>query len=161
MFGNSLGVNTGPPSHVEIAFDERVAPYVRARVWHPSQALRDAADGGVVLTIDVCNDAALRSWILGWGPFARVSGAGGAAEDIRADLRQRHALNIEILTCARPFRFVCPRRRPRCVLFLGGPSLLRFYTDWLWFGEVGYQQVFTTIVRSEASLFTFVVRHAP
>src|SRR6185436_1489628 len=25
---------------------------------------------------------------------------------------------------------------------------------WLWFGEVGYQQVFTTIVRSEASLFT-------
>jgi uncharacterized protein len=45
------------------------------------------------------------------------------------------------------------------LLFLGGPSLLRFYTDWLWFGEVGYQQVFTTIVRSEASLFTitFVV----
>jgi uncharacterized membrane protein (UPF0182 family) len=45
------------------------------------------------------------------------------------------------------------------LLFLGGPSLLRFYTDWLWFGEVGYQQVFTTIVRSQASLFTitFVV----
>jgi uncharacterized protein len=45
------------------------------------------------------------------------------------------------------------------LLFLGGPSLVRFYTDWLWFGEVGYQQVFTTIVRSEASLFTitFVV----
>jgi uncharacterized membrane protein (UPF0182 family) len=41
------------------------------------------------------------------------------------------------------------------LLFLGGPSLVRFYTDWLWFGEVGYQQVFTTIVRSEASLFTF------
>jgi uncharacterized membrane protein (UPF0182 family) len=40
------------------------------------------------------------------------------------------------------------------LLFLGGPSLVRFYTDWLWFGEVGYQQVFTTIVRSEASLFT-------
>jgi uncharacterized membrane protein (UPF0182 family) len=45
------------------------------------------------------------------------------------------------------------------LLFFGGPSLIRFYTDWLWFGEVGYQQVFTTIVRSEASLFTitFVV----
>ena len=37
--------------------------------------------------------------------------------------------------------------------------MVRFYTDWLWFGEVGYQQVFTTIVQSEASLFTitFVV----
>jgi len=40
------------------------------------------------------------------------------------------------------------------LLFLGGPSLVRFYTDWLWFGEVGYQGVFLTIVRSEASLFT-------
>src|ERR1043165_10133636 len=40
------------------------------------------------------------------------------------------------------------------LLFFGGPSLVRFYTDWLWFGEVGYQQVFTTIVQSEASLFT-------
>jgi len=40
------------------------------------------------------------------------------------------------------------------LLFFGAPSMVRFYTDWLWFGEVGYQQVFTTIVRSEASLFT-------
>jgi uncharacterized membrane protein (UPF0182 family) len=40
------------------------------------------------------------------------------------------------------------------LLFLGGPSLVRFYTDWLWFGEVGYQDVFLTIVRSQASLFT-------
>ena len=45
------------------------------------------------------------------------------------------------------------------LLFLGGPSLVRFYTDFLWFGEVGYQDVFLTIVRSQASLFTitFVV----
>ncbi|HEU5254532.1 MAG TPA: UPF0182 family protein [Vicinamibacterales bacterium] len=40
------------------------------------------------------------------------------------------------------------------LLFFGAPSLIRFYTDWLWFGEVGYQEVFTTIVRSQASLFT-------
>jgi len=91
VFGNSLGVNTGPPSHVEIAFDKRVAPYVRARVWHPSQALRDAADGGVVLTLDVCNDTALRSWILGWGPSARVVAPAALASDIRADLKNASA----------------------------------------------------------------------
>ena len=35
----------------------------------------------------------------------------------------------------------------------------RFYTDWLWFGELGYQQVYTTIAASQATLFTiaFVV----
>ena len=77
---------TGPPSHVEIAFDKRVAPYIRARVWHPSQSLRDAADGGVVLTLDVCNDLALRSWILGWSPSARVLAPAALAADIRTDL---------------------------------------------------------------------------
>jgi predicted DNA-binding transcriptional regulator YafY len=91
VFGNSLGVNTGPPSRVEIAFDTRVAAYVRARVWHPSQALRDGADGGVVLTLDVCNDVALRSWILGWGASARVLAPVALAVDIRTDLKNASA----------------------------------------------------------------------
>jgi predicted DNA-binding transcriptional regulator YafY len=91
VFGNSLGVNTGPPSHVEIAFDKRVAPYIRARVWHPSQSQRDAADGGVVLTLEVCNDLALRSWILGWGPSARVVAPAALAADIRTDLKNASA----------------------------------------------------------------------
>src|SRR5262245_38610363 len=45
------------------------------------------------------------------------------------------------------------------LLFLAGPSLLRFYTDWLWFGEVGYQNVILTMLRSQGTLFTltFVV----
>jgi len=91
VFGNSLGVNTGPPSHVEIAFDKRVTPYVRARVWHPSQTLRESADGGVVLTLEVCNDVALRSWILGWGASARVLVPAALAADIRADLNKASA----------------------------------------------------------------------
>jgi predicted DNA-binding transcriptional regulator YafY len=91
VFANSLGVNTGPPSHVEIAFDKRAAPYVRTRVWHPSQSLRDAADGGVVLSLEVCNDLALRSWILGWGPSARVLTPAALAADIRADLTNASA----------------------------------------------------------------------
>ena len=45
VFANSLGVNTGPPERVEIEFDARVAPYVRARVWHPSQQVRENGDG--------------------------------------------------------------------------------------------------------------------
>jgi proteasome accessory factor B len=91
VFGNSLGVNTGPPSHVEIAFNKQVTPYVRARVWHPSQTLRDSADGGVVLTLEVCNDLALRSWILGWGASARVLAPAALAADIRADLNNASA----------------------------------------------------------------------
>ena len=86
VFANSLGVNTGPAERVEIAFDARIAPYVRARVWHGSQEVRDADEGSLVLTMKVCHDWPLRSWILSWGPFARVISPGKLASEINEDL---------------------------------------------------------------------------
>ena len=87
VFANSLGVNTGPAAHVEIAFDAKVAPYVRARVWHASQQLRDDAGGRLKLSLDVCHDWALRSWILSWGPFVRVVSPASLAGEVISDLR--------------------------------------------------------------------------
>jgi predicted DNA-binding transcriptional regulator YafY len=72
-FAHSLGVNQGtPPERIEILFDARIARYVKERVWHQSQQVRDLPDGGVILTLQVSNDWALRSWILGFGQLARV-----------------------------------------------------------------------------------------
>jgi uncharacterized membrane protein (UPF0182 family) len=39
------------------------------------------------------------------------------------------------------------------LLFVLGPSIIAFYTDWLWFGEVGYQHVYATMLRGQAVLF--------
>jgi len=86
IFANSLGVHSGPAARVEIAFEASIAPYVRARVWHPSQEVRDTEDGALLLTMHVCHDWALRSWILSWGPFARVVSPRSLAADIRRDL---------------------------------------------------------------------------
>jgi predicted DNA-binding transcriptional regulator YafY len=87
VFANSLGVNTGPAELVEIEFEARLAPYVRARVWHPSQQVRDEPGGRLTLTLQVCHDWALRSWILSWGPYARVIAPPGLAAEVRADLQ--------------------------------------------------------------------------
>ena len=86
VFANSLGVNTGPAQRVEIEFSADVAAYVRARVWHASQDVREDGDGGVRVTMDVCHDWALRSWILSWGPFAKVVAPASLARTIRGDL---------------------------------------------------------------------------
>jgi len=86
VFANSLGVNTGPAARVELEFDATVAPYVRARVWHPSQQVHEHSEGRLRLTMDVCHDWALRSWILSWGPFARVVSPAPLAREIQADL---------------------------------------------------------------------------
>jgi len=71
-FANSLGVNEGAPERIEIVFEPRIARYLKDRVWHSSQQTQEAADGTLTITLNVCNDWALRSWILGFGPLARV-----------------------------------------------------------------------------------------
>jgi predicted DNA-binding transcriptional regulator YafY len=90
-FPHSLGVHSGPPERVEIRFEPAVADYVRAREWHPSQALHDAASGGVDMTLDVCLDRALQSWILSFGPFARVVAPESLAREIAQQLSEAKA----------------------------------------------------------------------
>jgi predicted DNA-binding transcriptional regulator YafY len=85
-FAHSIGINEGPPEHVELAFEPRIAPYVRERQWHPSQRNADRKDGGVVLSLDVCNDWALRSWILSFGPLARVLKPRALADQIKDEI---------------------------------------------------------------------------
>ena len=72
LFQSSMGVFWGEPERIEILFAPRVAMIVHGRVWHESQTLEDQEDGSVKMMLDVCNDSALRSWILGFGASARV-----------------------------------------------------------------------------------------
>ena len=72
-FPHSIGIHEGAPERVEVTFTRDAAPYIQERVWHPSQTMEPREDGTVVLVLNVCTDAALRSWILSFGPAARVS----------------------------------------------------------------------------------------
>jgi predicted DNA-binding transcriptional regulator YafY len=90
-FPHSLGVHSGPPERVEIEFQPAVAEYVRARTWHSSQHLRETDTGGVAMTLDVCLDRALSSWILSFGPFARVTAPATLARDIAAQFEEASA----------------------------------------------------------------------
>ena len=72
LFGASMGVFWAPAEPIELEFDARVAPYVRGRVWHDSQVLEDLADGRLKVTLEVSNDWALRSWVLGFGASVKV-----------------------------------------------------------------------------------------
>lgn len=87
-FAASLGVNDGRPERIEIEFAPRVARYIREREWHGSQRLRDMADGSVRLTMKVCRDWALRSWVLGFGPHARVIAPSALAAEILEQLEE-------------------------------------------------------------------------
>jgi predicted DNA-binding transcriptional regulator YafY len=90
-FPHSLGVHSGPPERVEIEFQPAVAEYVRAREWHGSQRVRATDAGGVTIELDVCIDRALQSWILSFGPFARVSAPEKLAKQIAAQFEEASA----------------------------------------------------------------------
>jgi predicted DNA-binding transcriptional regulator YafY len=90
-FPHSLGVHSGSPERVEIEFQPAVAEYVRAREWHQSQQVRDTAGGGVLMTLDVCLDRALQSWILSFGPLARVVSPEPLAREIAEQIESARA----------------------------------------------------------------------
>ena len=89
-FPHSLGVHSGPPEHVEIEFQPGAAEYVRAREWHSSQRLRETERGGVLMSLDVCLDRALNSWILSFGPFARVRSPERLAREIAEQIEEAY-----------------------------------------------------------------------
>jgi predicted DNA-binding transcriptional regulator YafY len=90
-FPHSLGVYSGSPERVVVEFQQSVADFVGSRQWHPSQRTEPLAEGGLQLTLDVCVDRALQSWILGFGPFARVHTPAHLVQSIGTQLAEAAA----------------------------------------------------------------------
>jgi predicted DNA-binding transcriptional regulator YafY len=85
-FPHSMGVHSGPPERVAIEFAPAVAEYVEAREWHPSQVIARQPDGRLTMTLDVCLDQALHSWILSFGSVARVISPPSLSDAISTEL---------------------------------------------------------------------------
>lgn len=111
-FGESLGVNQGRPERVEIEFAPRVARYIRERDWHASQQLREQSDGSVRLVLKVCRDWALRSWILSFGPHARVVVPSILATEILEQIEDARDAYAPRLALETPMAYVPQQRLP-------------------------------------------------
>ena len=90
-FPHSLGVHSGPPEAVEIEFQPAVSEYVAARQWHPTQRIEQRSDGSIAMTLQVSVDQALQSWVLSFGPLARVVRPDTLAATIAAQLEEAYA----------------------------------------------------------------------
>jgi predicted DNA-binding transcriptional regulator YafY len=88
LFRASMGVFSGEPERVELEFDARLAPFVRGRAWHESQELDQLPDGRVKMRLNVSNDWALRSWLLGFGAGVRVVSPRSLADEIADEHRR-------------------------------------------------------------------------
>jgi proteasome accessory factor B len=68
----AFGVVWEKPMHITIRFTAAQAPYVRERVWHPSQIIHDLPGGGIDLHLKAGGTFEITRWILGWGAAAEV-----------------------------------------------------------------------------------------
>jgi predicted DNA-binding transcriptional regulator YafY len=66
------GIIKGEIVPVKVIFSRSVARYIRDRLWHPSQKLRELPDGSLELTLRVADTLEVRRWILGYGMEAEV-----------------------------------------------------------------------------------------
>ena len=76
---------------VQLRFHPQIAASIKERTWHASQQFKDRSDGSVVMTLEVSDDYALRSWILGFGRFVRVLAPAHLVDWIQEELDQARA----------------------------------------------------------------------
>ena len=69
---NAFGVAWNDATEVVVRFRADQAPYVRERLWHPSQKLTDLPGGAVELAFRAGGPFEIRRWILGWGDAVEV-----------------------------------------------------------------------------------------
>jgi predicted DNA-binding transcriptional regulator YafY len=102
------GILRGDLVAVRVVFARGLARYIRERIWHPSQKLRDLPDGRVEMTLHVADTLEVRRWILGYGVQAEVV----APEGLREALRVEAETLARQLTPQRPAltRSVAPTR---------------------------------------------------
>ena len=74
---SAFGIHPGDKEATYILrFHKAVAPYIRERVWHPTQKLRDlrggGGGGGVELTFTCGESHEVTSWVASWRSWVEV-----------------------------------------------------------------------------------------
>ncbi len=85
-FGAHVG--RGDPQTVMIEFSKERAAYARARVWHRTQSFEEQGDGTVLLTFRCRSLEPIVSWVLEWGPHARVVEPRALAQQVARELKE-------------------------------------------------------------------------
>ena len=66
------GIGFGEEVEVSLAFSPAAARRVRESLWHPSQAIEERPDGGLLLRLRVAGLVEIKPWVLSWGHEVEV-----------------------------------------------------------------------------------------
>lgn len=81
-----FGILEGPPSNIRIQFSPDVAHLIQERQWHPTQTIVTRKDGSVALSMKAGGLGEVLSWVLSWGPHAKVLAPPKLVKEVREEL---------------------------------------------------------------------------
>lgn len=84
---HSFGIISGEPFSVQVRFSADQAPYIRERIWHPSQQVEDQADGSLILSFHASSPYEIRAWVLQHGAAAQVLSPAWLRDEVQAQLQ--------------------------------------------------------------------------
>lgn len=71
-FDHPFGLIGGRPRRIEIWFSKQATLYVRERVWHSTQKIKENRDGSIIFTMNAAGWHEIIAWVLSFGPNAKV-----------------------------------------------------------------------------------------
>lgn len=71
-----------PAVEIVLQFDAYQAPYIRERIWHPSQQIEELADGEIIVRYFTGAISAMKRWIMSYGSHVRVLAPPSLAKSI-------------------------------------------------------------------------------
>jgi proteasome accessory factor B len=89
FFKDAFGISQADqPWKVRLLFAREVATYIRERIWHPSQNIRQRRDGALELRLQTSSRKELTRWILSWMPHVQVLAPRQLQDRVRQRLRE-------------------------------------------------------------------------
>ncbi len=85
---HSFGMFREDLVRVRLRFHKSLARYLLERCWHPSQKNKKLKEGSLELAFEVAGTKEIKTWILGFGPLAKVLEPASLVKEVREDLRK-------------------------------------------------------------------------
>jgi len=67
-----------------LRFNRNAAPYIRERIWHPSQTLKERRGGGVELAFTCPESFEVAAWVASWREWVEARAPGGLRRELRS-----------------------------------------------------------------------------
>lgn len=84
----AFGVVLESPISVRVRFSASQAPYIRQRMWHPSQEIEELEDGRIILSFKAGGRYEIKSWILSHGASAEVLAPASLRDEIIEEMEK-------------------------------------------------------------------------